>query len=445
MTDSTESFGTIGANSTATVANAFAYTVSNLIPDNTPVTFNVTSTDGTNTWTSSFDLIGHASNIIMGGNIITDSTGNNNGKLDPGESGKFKIAIRNQGSSAAKTVSAKLTTTSSYVTLTSDSAVYGNIPASDSLRGTFQLSTLANTPIGTVAKFKIKMYNIGGIITKIDSFQVTIGQNWSIIGTGTSTSNYPFATYWMDGRTQILYLASEINAGRFTGNISRIGFNVSSNTTLPMNGFTIKMQNTSATSLTGWVTSGFTTCYSGTYTVPGTGWQYIDMTSPLSYNGSSNLLIEICYDNTTYTEYSPVYATSVSGMTYGKSTDNSSGCSMTSGAVQSLRPNITLFFTISSGVNTPLTGIPVKYNLEQNYPNPFNPVTKINYELPKDGFVMLKIYDVLGREVRTLINEVKTAGYYSVDFDASTLSSGVYFYKLESGTFSDIKRMMLIK
>ncbi|MFZ4592192.1 MAG: T9SS type A sorting domain-containing protein, partial [Ignavibacteria bacterium] len=77
--------------------------------------------------------------------------------------------------------------------------------------------------------------------------------------------------------------------------------------------------------------------------------------------------------------------------------------------------------------------------------NPFNPVTKINFALPKQGLVTLKIYDVLGREVRTLVNEVKSVGNYSVDFNASEFSSGIYFYKLESEGFSDIKRMMLIK
>ncbi|MFA5404783.1 MAG: C25 family cysteine peptidase [Ignavibacteria bacterium] len=92
-----------------------------------------------------------------------------------------------------------------------------------------------------------------------------------------------------------------------------------------------------------------------------------------------------------------------------------------------------------------LTNIPKEYSLTQNYPNPFNPVTKINYALPKDGFVKISVYDVLGREINTLVNEVKNAGYYSVDFDATSLNSGVYFYKLESGSFSDIKRMILVK
>jgi len=89
--------------------------------------------------------------------------------------------------------------------------------------------------------------------------------------------------------------------------------------------------------------------------------------------------------------------------------------------------------------------VPTEYKLSQNYPNPFNPTTKINFAIPKQGFVNLKIYDVLGREVRTLVSEVKTPGNYIVDFNAEELSSGVYFYKLSAGNFTDVKRMMLIK
>ncbi|MCX6166352.1 MAG: C25 family cysteine peptidase, partial [Ignavibacteriae bacterium] len=179
MTDSTESFGNIAAGSTVLVNNAFAYNVSNYIPDNTSVSFEVIATSGTDIWTSSFSLIGHASLVKMGSNIITDSTGNNNGRIDPGESAKFKIALRNQGTSQARNVSAKLTTTSTYITLTQDSVIFGNINAADSLRGTFQLSASPTTPIGTLAKFKLKMYTLNGLISTIDSFAVTIGQNWS--------------------------------------------------------------------------------------------------------------------------------------------------------------------------------------------------------------------------------------------------------------------------
>jgi TQXA domain-containing protein len=85
------------------------------------------------------------------------------------------------------------------------------------------------------------------------------------------------------------------------------------------------------------------------------------------------------------------------------------------------------------------------YALAQNYPNPFNPVTTISFSIPKQDFVSLKVYNVLGKEVANLVNEVKSTGVYDVTFDASSLSSGVYFYKLETSTFSDVKRMIVTK
>jgi hypothetical protein len=91
------------------------------------------------------------------------------------------------------------------------------------------------------------------------------------------------------------------------------------------------------------------------------------------------------------------------------------------------------------------SAIPEEFLLEQNFPNPFNPVTKISWQSPVSGWQTLKIYDVLGSEVATLVNEFKTAGQYEVDFDASRLSSGVYFYRIEAGEFSAVKKMIHLK
>jgi len=89
--------------------------------------------------------------------------------------------------------------------------------------------------------------------------------------------------------------------------------------------------------------------------------------------------------------------------------------------------------------------LPVKYLLTQNYPNPFNPTTVISYQLPKSGNVKLVVFDVLGREVQTLVNEYKAAGRYEVTFNGTSLSSGLYFYRITSGTFTDVKKMLMIK
>ncbi len=85
------------------------------------------------------------------------------------------------------------------------------------------------------------------------------------------------------------------------------------------------------------------------------------------------------------------------------------------------------------------------YELFQNYPNPFNPSTTISFQMPKDGFVTLKIYDILGKEVTTLVNEYKTTGKYNVQFNAASLASGMYVYQIKVGDFSSTKKLMLMK
>jgi hypothetical protein len=89
--------------------------------------------------------------------------------------------------------------------------------------------------------------------------------------------------------------------------------------------------------------------------------------------------------------------------------------------------------------------MPQSVALAQNYPNPFNPSTKIRFEIPQVSHVSLKVFDVLGREVLTLVDEVIPAGVYYVRFDGSTLSSGVYFYRLKAGESVKTKRMILLK
>ena len=88
---------------------------------------------------------------------------------------------------------------------------------------------------------------------------------------------------------------------------------------------------------------------------------------------------------------------------------------------------------------------PDRYVLGQNYPNPFNPSTKINFSIPKAGLVSLKVYDMLGREVKTLVADQLSAGEFAVDFDGSNLSSGTYFYRLQVGDFVEVKKMVLLK
>jgi len=106
------------------------------------------------------------------------------------------------------------------------------------------------------------------------------------------------------------------------------------------------------------------------------------------------------------------------------------------------------YFNLSNEVDV---GIPTVYHISQNYPNPFNPSTKLDYDLPEDGRVSLIVYDISGREIVKLIDEFKTSGYYTIQFNANGLSSGIYFYRLsvnsprEADDYVMTKRMMMVK
>ncbi len=92
------------------------------------------------------------------------------------------------------------------------------------------------------------------------------------------------------------------------------------------------------------------------------------------------------------------------------------------------------------------SNIPIEYSLSQAYPNPFNPLTNIQFGLPEDGAVRIQVFNVQGQAIATLVDGAFTAGFHTVRFEAaSSLSRGVYFYKLEVGNFTDSKRMLLIK
>lgn len=103
------------------------------------------------------------------------------------------------------------------------------------------------------------------------------------------------------------------------------------------------------------------------------------------------------------------------------------------------------WFDMATGVEDYIAGVPGDFELYQNFPNPFNPSTRIAFSLPLNSQVSLKIYDMLGKEVAVLVNKEMTAGIHEINFDASQLSSGIYFYKIEAGNFISTQKMMLLK
>ena len=101
--------------------------------------------------------------------------------------------------------------------------------------------------------------------------------------------------------------------------------------------------------------------------------------------------------------------------------------------------------TGGTGVAQAGSDVPDKFELAQNFPNPFNPTTQISYNIPKESFVTLKVFSLIGQEVATLVSGNQSAGRYTVPFDASRLSSGIYMYRLQAGSSMEVKRMTFVK
>lgn len=140
---------------------------------------------------------------------------------------------------------------------------------------------------------------------------------------------------------------------------------------------------------------------------------------------STPLELQLVYDAITS------YAT-----TYGQETKNLPFLSLNEPTVE---------FELNKESSLVQTDLPTEYSLYSNYPNPFNPTTTIKYDLPSDGLVQIKVFDILGNELATIVNEQKVAGRYEINFNASSLASGVYLYKLQAGGFVSSKKMILLK
>ena len=212
--------------------------------------------------------------------------------------------------------------------------------------------------------------------------------------------------------------------------------------------FYIRMGQTTITSLTSGVFHSGTmdTVYrraSVTLAAAADTWLEFTLDQPFLYNPAQSLVIEIGQCAGAGATGFPLAHTTLTG---NRRVWSVGGCPFVAYAGAGTNVlNCGIHASIISGV-TPITAqVPQEYKLEQNYPNPFNPVTKISYDIPKSGFVSIKIYDVIGKEITSLVNEVKNPGKYTVDFDGTSFASGTYFYRLETNGFVATKKMMLIK
>jgi hypothetical protein len=236
-----------------------------------------------------------------------------------------------------------------------------------------------------------------------------------------------------------------------SGNITKLYFRIAA--TYPLgpatySTFKIMLQHVASENVTAgsFITGAWDTVYKRdtvTLAAAVNTWLEFNLDHSFAYNPAQPLAIsmEQCGATGTTTGYSLCFTAA----TGNRRIYSVGGCPYVYSGVSTNIINCGIGLVTVTGVTPISANIPKEYKLLQNYPNPFNPVTKISFEIPKTGFVTLRVFDLLGREIKTLVNEVKNAGSYNVDFDGYSFSSGTYFYRLESNGYFETKKMVLIK
>ncbi len=363
--------------------------------------------------------------LVAGAWVYPISKTFNQPTYNPGQSGTCKVKFRNKGLMTANNVKVQLVPWNSYVTIPTQQYNYASLPSFGTDSATFSFTLAANAPVNcaipttlnlkidtsTVYTETIYIYIGSGAITLNDNAENGIG-NWTATG-GWSvhtdsyhspTHSFAYAPY-VNNANYSLTLTNPINAQ--SAPVCYLNF---------WNRYSLE---------NGW-DFGIVEVSNNN----GSTWQQVS-----SYTGNNLTWTEQSFNITPYVNSS----TQLKIRFRLTSDDNTLGSGWWIDDIK-----LTNYCLGTVGV-PPITGIPKTFALEQNYPNPFNPVTVIKYQLPSPEKVSVKVFDILGKEVASLINENKEPGYYEVSFDASNFASGLYFYRIEAGSFVETKKMMLIK
>ncbi len=399
--------------------------------------FSFTPETGASFWPAQSEIIPLAQNMLYSNQYIALIAGPyvnptsktfNLANYTPGQAGTYKVKFRNKGIAAANNLKVSLTPLNANVTIPTQQFTYPSLAAfaSDSTTFNFTVSGSAPNNCGIPVVLTIKL----------DTTTIYSSNEYILVGTGTvalndnatSFSNWTTSNTWNTTTSQFVSSPSSFTDSP-TGNY---GNNANNSMTLSA---PVNVSTTPVVFLSFWhryaTEAGYDFCLVEVSSNNGTTWQQV-----ASYNGSMTTWTQQTFDITQYA---------------GASTQLKLRFRLTSDAgvvgdgwyVDDVKlTNYCAGIPVGIGQNN---GIPLQYGLDQNYPNPFNPSTYIKFQLPEGGNVKITVFDILGKEVASLINEKMEAGYHNVEFNASDLASGLYIYKMESGNFTDVKKMMLIK
>ena len=395
ISDSTHNYGTMAADASVVGDDAFALTVAGFVPDQHASACQVYFSDALDSsWTSNISILLNAPVLGDGELSIDDSAaGNNDGDLDVAETADLHIPTFNEGHASAADVQGTLTSGSGYLTINNGSVALGALNAGDTVSAAFNVTAASDVPAGT--SVDVYFTAASGAYTQTDTFTITIG-NLPVILMADGSEYISDVLFYDTGGSDGDYSAREkLTMTFYPQNRSVVkavfrSFNLSDYDALSV----YDGEDKNAPQVSG---SPFT----GTALPP-----------EIKATNSSGALTFYFESNIAYN--APGWEAEVS-------TDAISRVDKTQ------RQAIESFALIG------------------NYPNPFNPNTIIKYELPITNEVTLVVYNALGQKVRTLVNKRQESGKYSVSFNASTLSSGIYYYRLSAGSFVQVHKMLLVK
>lgn len=343
-----------------------------------------------------------------------------------GETGNLKVVFRNKGRVTASNVKVELTPLSGYLTVPTQIYTRPSLGVFVSDSVTFNFTVGATAPNNSVIYARLRLRQNDTVTMYDKNVSIFVGNGYTVLkdSAENGTTNFPTMTNWSIVTNKYFSPTHSFKGACTNSGVNQmisVPLNVSSYPAVYLSwyqkfaletGYDFGFVDVSSNNGTSWSRiASFNGLDSST-------WKLQSFNISPYVGSSTNMLVRFRDSCDTNLNWDGWYVDNI---------------------------NVTAFQVAPTGIEGGNALLPTKFELSQNYPNPFNPATKINFALPKDGFVKITIFDLLGREIRTLVNENKTAGYYSVDFSSENLSSGFYFYKMESASFIETKKMMLVK
>ncbi|MAE08768.1 MAG: hypothetical protein CL661_08430 [Bacteroidetes bacterium] len=465
-------YGNIAANDTVIVVDGFEFNVTDDIPDLIIANFQISAQDenGNEIWESSFMLTGHAPSLVFSGFAIDDSDGNSNGRIDPGETVEIAVDISNDGTSEAYNVMSELQSSSEYIEINGDPQSLGNIPGNEIEQVIFSVSAASDTPEGTSVTFEINMIADHGI-SGTDDFIAVIGLKSILIidlANSNSTSSIESCLDMLQvERDVVIDWSADIN--NYQSVFVLLGI-------YPDN---YVLENAEGDLLATYLENG-----GRIYMEGGDTWAYDNQTSvhelfniegiadgagdlgtivgesgsimhsfEFEYNGINSYIDQIAPKSNSlliFKNTEPEYGTGVSFenevyKTIGTSFEFAGLVDQEGSTKDEVMAEILFFF----GINYMWTDIDDNPITDLNviaYPNPTNENVTIQLSLDKSYEVSLSIFDLTGRKITDLSNEEKIiGGSHNYYWNTTGVDSGIYFYKLNIGSTSVVRKIIVTK